>query len=354
MSKGWANKSWQFLLMRLFESTGLALSIYLASTHYYNRVPICFGKKGCDSLLTGSLSTIYGIPVSAIGAFGFSILSLFSCASILVNLPVKIDFSRLHHGMALLGLLFSSWLTVAGFLTNHAFCPWCLTVLLCIIMIERMSFLQLHSERRLNLTLGAISILLLSIASVLGMVVVVKQRTAAMMTQISAQSFSKVSESDLVGEPDSNFNSKITHFVGFYIPGCGGCRQSLLAIKEKAEVRKELVFDSRFVCDEVSPEFEFTAYLQAVRNSREGLKIVAEYLAQQQVVLTTDGLVSYLNSHRHSLPTDIEVRNGRHMVRANFRVATRLGIRGFPVVVRVEDHLKREVNPITLDEFSED
>lgn len=107
------------ILLGALAVVGLLISAYLTWVHYMGVVPVCVGGGGgCQSVQSSSYATIFGIPVAMIGLVGYSGL-LFS-ASLRGEVGVYLGFL-----VALVGTLFSAYLTYLELFVIHAICEWC-------------------------------------------------------------------------------------------------------------------------------------------------------------------------------------------------------------------------------------
>jgi uncharacterized membrane protein len=98
---------------------GLLISGYLSWVHYAGVPPVCVGGSGgCESVQTSSYATIFGVPVAAIGLVGYSGLLL----SALLRGEAGVYLGLL---VALVGTLFSAYLTYLEVFVIHAICEWC-------------------------------------------------------------------------------------------------------------------------------------------------------------------------------------------------------------------------------------
>src|ERR671921_245707 len=98
---------------------GLLISAYLSWVHYMGVVPVCVGGGGgCETVQTSSYAAIFGVPVAVVGLVGYSGL-LFS-ASLRGEAGVYLGFL-----VALVGTLFSAYLTYLEVFVIHAICEWC-------------------------------------------------------------------------------------------------------------------------------------------------------------------------------------------------------------------------------------
>ena len=98
---------------------GLLISAYLTWVHYAGVAPVCVGGSGgCETVQTSSYATIFGVPVAVIGLVGYTGLLL--SASLRGEVGVYLGFL-----VALVGTLFSAYLTYLEVFVIHAICEWC-------------------------------------------------------------------------------------------------------------------------------------------------------------------------------------------------------------------------------------
>lgn len=110
---------------------GILLAIYL----FYNfltkpLIESCYinAQINCDAVTKGSLSTLFGIPVSLIGLTGYIVILLCSI------LKKKL----LTLGMATFGMVFCLYITYQELFMLKVICPVCLAcqlVMLCIFLL---------------------------------------------------------------------------------------------------------------------------------------------------------------------------------------------------------------------------
>jgi uncharacterized membrane protein len=82
-------------------------------------VPVCVGGSGgCETVQTSSYATIFGFPLAVVGLVGYSGLLL--SASLRGEVGVYLGFLA-----ALVGTLFSAYLTYLEVFVIHALCQWC-------------------------------------------------------------------------------------------------------------------------------------------------------------------------------------------------------------------------------------
>jgi len=108
------------LLLAALSIAGLMISAYLTWTHVQGVVPACVGdSSGCATVQASRYSAILGVPVAALGLAGYAGLLL----SALLKGEIGVFFGLF---VALVGVLFSAYLTWLEFFVIRAICQWCL------------------------------------------------------------------------------------------------------------------------------------------------------------------------------------------------------------------------------------
>lgn len=99
---------------------GIALSLYLTWTYAIGSSPACLGGSGgCETVQSSPYSRLLGIPVAALGLGGYAALLLSAALRGVVGI-----LSGLF--LALLGALYSGYLTWLEVFVIGALCQWCL------------------------------------------------------------------------------------------------------------------------------------------------------------------------------------------------------------------------------------
>ena len=109
-----------------FAVLGLLVSIYMTIYKLTNNESMCIGSGGCSIVNASGYSEVNGIPVAAIGVFGYlSILTFL----VLENRPgfFQENGSMLLFGVTLIGFLFTVWLIYVEVALIKAYCPFCIT-----------------------------------------------------------------------------------------------------------------------------------------------------------------------------------------------------------------------------------
>lgn len=104
---------------------GLLDSIYLTYVKLDRSTPaFCAPGGGCDVVNTSPYSEIFGIPIAVLGAGAYL---LFMAALLIEIRIVSLRYTALliQFGVALIGFLYSVYLTYLELAVIHAICPYC-------------------------------------------------------------------------------------------------------------------------------------------------------------------------------------------------------------------------------------
>jgi len=103
---------------------GLAISAYLTYVYTTDQVAICMGSGGCDTVQHSAYAWIFGIPMPVLGLGAYLLVLVLALLALRGREPA--DWSVLAlFGTALVGLLFSAYLTYLELFVIHAICFWC-------------------------------------------------------------------------------------------------------------------------------------------------------------------------------------------------------------------------------------
>lgn len=106
---------------------GLAIASYLTYVHYFRLEPICL-SGGCEIVQSSPYAVLFGIPVALIGVVGYTL--------ILLSLLIHGKRGRaIGFGLALVGFLYSAYLTYLELFVIQAICMWCVGSALVITLI---------------------------------------------------------------------------------------------------------------------------------------------------------------------------------------------------------------------------
>jgi uncharacterized membrane protein len=109
---------------------GIGVAGYLTYTHYEGLKVLCLSSGGCETVQQSVYSKLAGVPVAVLGLAGY--------IGILLSLFVRNDLGRAAgFGLALVGFLFSAYLTYREIFTIKAICQWCVSsaILMTILVI---------------------------------------------------------------------------------------------------------------------------------------------------------------------------------------------------------------------------
>ena len=109
---------------------GIGIASYLTYVHYAGLKVLCLSSGGCETVQASKYAKLDGIPVAVLGLAGY--------VTILLSLAVRGDLGRAAgFGIALIGFLFSMYLTYRELFTIKAICQWCVgsAVLMTLLVI---------------------------------------------------------------------------------------------------------------------------------------------------------------------------------------------------------------------------
>jgi len=109
---------------------GIGVAGYLTYTHYAGLNVVCLSSGGCETVQKSVYSKLAGVPVAVLGLAGY--------IGILFSLAIRNELGRIAgFGIALIGFLFSMYLTYRAIFTSKAICQWCVSsaVLMTILTI---------------------------------------------------------------------------------------------------------------------------------------------------------------------------------------------------------------------------
>ena len=109
---------------------GIGVAGYLTYTHYEGLKVLCLSSGGCETVQSSVYSKLDGIPVAVLGLAGY--------IGILFSLFIRNELGRAAgFGLALVGFLFSMYLTYRELFTIKAICQWCVSsaVLMTVLTI---------------------------------------------------------------------------------------------------------------------------------------------------------------------------------------------------------------------------
>ena len=107
---------------------GIGIGGYLTFVHYADLRVLCVSGGGCETVQSSRYAQLAGVPVAALGLAGY--------IAILLSVVTRRDIGRLAgFGLALVGCLFSAYLTYREIFTIKAICQWCLASALLMTLL---------------------------------------------------------------------------------------------------------------------------------------------------------------------------------------------------------------------------
>ena len=109
---------------------GIGIAGYLTYVHYAGLKVVCLSSGGCETVQASRYSKLDGVPVAVLGLAGY--------IGILGSLALRGELGRsAGFGIALIGFLFSAYLTYRELFTIKAICQWCVAsaVLMTILVV---------------------------------------------------------------------------------------------------------------------------------------------------------------------------------------------------------------------------
>jgi uncharacterized membrane protein len=109
---------------------GVGVAGYLTYTHYQHVKVLCSLGSQCETVQHSQYSKLDGVPVAVLGLLGY--------IGILGSLAIRGELGRIiGFAIALIGCLFSIYLTYRELFTIKAICQWCVSsaVIMTLLMI---------------------------------------------------------------------------------------------------------------------------------------------------------------------------------------------------------------------------
>jgi uncharacterized membrane protein len=122
-------------LIRILCVLGLGVSGYLTWLHLADKDPYCGSAQGCADVQDSRYSEVAGIPVSVIGFIGYLFLLALSLLRGRLGPAFEIYLPILSFGAALIGVMYSAYLTYLEASVIGAWCYWCIASALIITAI---------------------------------------------------------------------------------------------------------------------------------------------------------------------------------------------------------------------------
>jgi uncharacterized membrane protein len=119
---------------------GLLIAAYSTIVHYEPGALFCpgatHGPSSCLTVQQSPWSTVAGIPVAVLGLVAYTV--------IIASLRLPRDLGRsIGFGAALMGFLFSLYLTYREAFSIHQYCEWCLGSAACMTLLVALTAIRL-------------------------------------------------------------------------------------------------------------------------------------------------------------------------------------------------------------------
>ncbi|MBI1801870.1 MAG: vitamin K epoxide reductase family protein [Chloroflexi bacterium] len=112
---------------------GLADSLYLLTVHWGWWQAVCLGIGSCEVVNASVYSELLGVPVALLGALAY--LAILAASLLILREAYGELARRAVFFVALVGVVFSAYLTVVELFILHEICPWCVLSALLITLI---------------------------------------------------------------------------------------------------------------------------------------------------------------------------------------------------------------------------
>ncbi len=115
---------------------GIGVAGYLTYTHYAGLKVVCLSSGGCETVQSSVYSKLDGVPVAVLGLAGY--------IGILFTLLIRNELGRAAgFGLALVGFLFSIYLTYRELFTIKAICQWCVSSAVLMTLLTVLTAIRL-------------------------------------------------------------------------------------------------------------------------------------------------------------------------------------------------------------------
>jgi uncharacterized membrane protein len=131
-------------VVRVLCILGIGVAGYLTWTYLDGTEPYCGGAHGCAGVQNSPYAQVAGIPVPLIGLAGYLVLLVLSLLRAFVSEEIAFYLPLLSFGAALIGVLYSAYLTYLEAFVIRAWCYWCVTSAVIITAIWGFSILDLR------------------------------------------------------------------------------------------------------------------------------------------------------------------------------------------------------------------
>lgn len=125
---------------------GLADSAYLLYEHLGHEI-ICIGS-GCSIVNQSVYSEVFGVPMSVMGLVGYLFILGAALAGLRLRGRAREWAKAAVYGFALIGLLYSAYLTYLELFVIRAICTWCVVSAVIVAAIFVLAVIELWRREK--------------------------------------------------------------------------------------------------------------------------------------------------------------------------------------------------------------
>jgi uncharacterized membrane protein len=129
---------------------GIFISLYLTLYKLGIIAELSCSVGSCETVNLSKWSRFLGIPVAAWGLLFYIAVFVVSVLGTLPRFETERAFSIVIVAQAVIGVLFSAWLTYLELAVIHAICIWCVTSAVVVTLILIVSVLDLREMRLMD------------------------------------------------------------------------------------------------------------------------------------------------------------------------------------------------------------
>lgn len=137
---------WRGWALRVLALAGILISAYLTYTHVTNTAVACGGSGGCDVVRTSVYSEVAGVPVALLGLLSYLAILVLHVADDYLEAAWADYIPLAIFGLALVGVLYSAYLTYLELFVIYAICRWCVASAVVITGILVLSIFDLRES----------------------------------------------------------------------------------------------------------------------------------------------------------------------------------------------------------------
>jgi uncharacterized membrane protein len=131
-------------IIAILSVLGILVAGYLTWTHLRETAPYCGASSSCADVQNSSYAEVVGIPISVIGLAGYAVLLVLSLSRGRVSADLDVFLPVLSFGAALVGVLYSGYLTYLEAYVIRAWCYWCIASAILILAVWFLTILDLR------------------------------------------------------------------------------------------------------------------------------------------------------------------------------------------------------------------